>query len=169
MGDSAHFIQLLGGFRAGMFITHGVDGELHPRPMQLAEVQPDGTVWLMSDLTTQKVEELREDARASLTLQDGGRFVALSGKAELVRDPDRAERLWSEPWRVWFPKGPRDPNVALIKIVPSSGEYWDGKGVNGLRYLFEAARAYVAGDRPDLSEGQAGKVDLPRRSGPPGR
>ena len=147
-------------FRDGMLITHATDGALHPRPMHLAAADDDGTLWLMVDLRSAKVEELRHDARASLTLQDGGRFLALSGHAEVVREQARVDAIWREPMKVWFPGGAADPNVALIKIVPHGGEYWDGKGMNGLTYAFEAARAYLTGSQPRLGEDVQAKVPL---------
>ncbi len=158
--EKKHFIAILQQFRDGMLITHSTDGALHPRPMHIAEAEDDGTLWLFCDLRSAKVEELRQDARASLTLQDGGRFLALSGHAEVVRDPARLEALWSEPMKVWFPQGPRGEHVALIKVVPQGGEYWDAKGVAGLSYAFEAARAYVAGRSPQLGGEHQAKVSL---------
>lgn len=155
-----HFLHMLRQFRDGMFITHAPDRSLHARPMHVAEVEADGVLWLMSDVAALKVEELRRDARTSITMQSGGKYLALTGHAEVVRDADRAERLWSEPWRVWFPNGPRDASVVLIKVVPAKGEYWDSGGVNALTYAFEAVRAYAAGDRPRLGDSHQAKVDL---------
>jgi hypothetical protein len=31
-------------------------------------------------------------------------------------------------------------------------EYWDNRGMNKLEYLFEAARAYVKGEKPHVAE-----------------
>ena len=156
----AHFLSMLRQFRDGMLVTHGPDQLLHARPMHVAQVEDQGAVWLMSDLHALKVEELRRDARATVTMQDGGRFLALAGHAEVVRDADKVAALWSEPWRVWFPTGPADPTIALLKVVPEGGEYWDSSGVKGLKYAFAAAKAYATGDRPHLGREHQAKVDL---------
>ena len=158
--EKQRFIAILQQFRDGMLITHATDGALHPRPMHIAKADDEGTLWLFCDLRSAKVEELSQDARASLTLQDSGRFLALSGHAEVVRDLARLEALWSEPMKVWFPDGPRAEHVALIKVVPRGGEYWDNKGMAGLTYLFEAARAYVSGKPPQLGGEHQAKVSL---------
>ena len=35
--------------------------------------------------------------------------------------------------------------MVLLKIKPSRGKYWDNNGTNRVRYLYEAAKAYVQG------------------------
>jgi general stress protein 26 len=157
-----HFFDLLRTFNYAMLVTHSRQGELHARPMALAEAEDQGDLWLVTDVHSEKVEELAEDARVSVSMQAGDRYVALSGKAEVVRDPDRVHALWNEKWRTWFPKGVEDPALVLIRVKPMHGEYWDNEGVAKAKFLYHAARAYLTGHRPSVGKDPdlQGKVEL---------
>jgi general stress protein 26 len=82
-------------------------------------------------------------------MQNARRFVSVSGHARVVRDLPTIEAVWSDAWKVWFPGGKTDPDLALIAVTPTAAEYWDNKGSKGLAYLFQAAKAYVSGTSPD--------------------
>ena len=155
-----HFFKILRGFNDGMFITHSTDGELHARPMAIAAIEDDGDVWLATDVHSSKVEELSDDAHVGLALQASGQYLALAGTAEVVRDANKAKALWNEAWRVWFPQGPDDASLILIRVKTQRGEYWDNKGLGGIRYLYEAAKAYVTGTTPPTDADQQAKLDL---------
>ena len=60
-------------------------------------------------------EDSRADAdpRVNVVMQDGRRFVSLSGVASVVDDRALIEELWSESWKVWFPKGKDDPSLRI--------------------------------------------------------
>ena len=66
----------------------------------------------------------------------------------------KVAELWKEPFRVWFPGGREDPDIALIAVEPERAEYWDNSGFHKLQYLWEAAGAYVTGDTPKVEEGE---------------
>jgi hypothetical protein len=51
--------------------------------------------------------------------------------------------MWKEVWKVWFPAGKSDPNIALLKFTAHEGEYWDNAGLQGLQYVYKAATAYL--------------------------
>ena len=155
-----HFISLLHDFTDGMFVTHSRTGDLHARPMQVARVADDGELWLITHVNSEKVEELGEDSRVSLTLQHNRRFVALSGYAEVVRDASLVHAMWKESWQVWFPEGKDDPALVLINIKPAHGEYWDNEGASRVQYMFQTAKAYITGQTPHMTREQQAKVDL---------
>lgn len=156
-----HLLSLLREFRTAMLVTHAEDGDLRSRPLEVAEVREDATLVFATGLDTPKVAELEDDARVNVVLQDGKRFLSLSGRARLVRERGMIERLWSEPWRVWFPGGKDDPSLVLLEVRPSAAEYWDRSGFKGLKYAFQAARAVARGERPRVDdERQNAKVHL---------
>ena len=64
-------------------------------------------------------------------------------------------------WRVWNPGGKDDPNLCLIAVHPVEGEYWDTAGARGVRFLVEAAKAYLSGTKPESGE-ENEKVSLTR-------
>jgi general stress protein 26 len=95
-----------------------------------------------------------------ITFQSSRQFAAVYGRAELVRDRNLIDQLWSEAWKVWFPEGKADPTLCLIRVDSREGEYWDNAGMQGVKYAFEAAKAYMQGRTPAPDEKQNAKVRL---------
>ena len=150
----------LRGFESVMIGTHGNGGSLHARPMALAEIDPAGVLWFVTADDSPKAEEIRHDQHGVVTAQDARLFVSITGRFDLVHDRDRVHAMWKAAWKVWFPDGPDDESLVLVRFEPAIGEYWDQKGWKGLRYVFEAARALVNGDRPATDEAQHAKVPM---------
>jgi general stress protein 26 len=65
---------------------------------------------------------------------------------------------WSEPLRTWFPEGKDDPQLALIRVHPERGEFWDSPS-STVMYLYGYAKAALTGASPtELADVR--KVDL---------
>lgn len=160
--EAQKFHDLLVKFETAMLITHTGDGSLRARPMAVAQIEDDCTVWFMSLHESGKVHEIEHDNRVAVTCQkDRDTYLSLTGRALLSRDREKISELWRESYQVWFPNGKNDPDLMLIGVEPEEGEFWDQEGVNKLKYLFEAAKAYATGTRPRIEEGdQHGKVRL---------
>lgn len=147
--------ELLAGFTSGMLITSALDGGPHARPMSIVEVDESGRVSFVTALSSPKVEEILRRPAAVLTMQSDNAFVSASGDARIVTDVDEKERLWALSAAIWF-KGPDDPEAAVIQLQPHTFEYWDRRGLNSVRFLFEALRAVATGTQPrDDSRGHA--------------
>lgn len=146
-----HFFELLQQFEVATVITRGRSGELHGRPMAVAEVSADGTLWFITSVDSTKVLEIRADSRAMLTLQNTNQFVAMNGHFELVADRAKIDELWKESYRLWF-KGESDPELVLLRFTPFDAEYWDNSGAHGVKHAFEAAKAYLKGQKIDPEE-----------------
>lgn len=93
------FRELLDEFGLAMLVTRTPDGQLRGRPMALAEVEPDGTLWFATYRHSAKVDELATDPHAAVTMQSKTKFVSLSGTATPVEDRERAARLWKAEWK----------------------------------------------------------------------
>lgn len=143
--------ELLEEFGVAMLVTRTPDGQLRGRPMALAAVE-NGTLWFATDRHSAKVDELAHDGHAAVTMQSKAKFVSLSGTAEVVDDRAKLAQLWKVEWKVWFPGGKDDPNIALLRVNGAAGEYWDNSGASGLTYLIEAGKALVTGTRPDVGD-----------------
>ncbi|MEZ5318570.1 MAG: pyridoxamine 5'-phosphate oxidase family protein [Vicinamibacterales bacterium] len=142
--------ELLDAFDTAMLVTTADDGLLEARPMELADVEADGPIWLLTSRHSRKVAEVQESPEVLLVCQDGTRrAISVRGRARLVSDPARIRRLWSETERPWYPGGPDDPDLALLAIDPVSAEFWDRSGARRASFLWDAARAYAAGERLD--------------------
>jgi general stress protein 26 len=156
----AHLYELLKDFDTGMLVTHSDDRGGHARPMAVAELRPDVDAYFVTAIDSPKVAEIEENHNVTLTFQSPHQFATLSGRMSVVRDQALLDRLWKEPWKVWFPRGKSDPSLALLKLDPDYGEYWDNTGVQGLKYAFRAAKAYAAGTTPATDREQSAKVPL---------
>lgn len=152
--------QLLRHFEHGMLVTHRGPGVLRSRPMALAGYETDGRVWLITNADSAKVDEIDEYPMVNIALQAGKRFLSISGTARVTRNPDKARELWDESQRVWFAGGELDPALVLLEITPSSAEYWDRSGIQGVRFLLAKARAILAGEQLSGDEGVHRKLDL---------
>lgn len=137
-----------------MLVTHAGEDELRARPMAIAEIEADGRVWFITSQDTAKVHEIVKDTRVHLIcLKEHSAYLSISGRASLEINKAKVEVLWQAPFKVWFPDGPSDPNIALIAVTPAEVEFWDNEGVNKLSYLLESAKAYVTGNTPKVKEG----------------
>jgi general stress protein 26 len=148
--DKLH--DLLNDFDMAMLVTRNAEGQLRSRPMALAEVADDGALWFITQRHSGKADDISHDRRVNVSLQSSMKFISLCGSAELVDDRSKVSELWSEAWKVWFPHGKDDPTFTLLRIRGECAEYWDNSGASGIKYLFEAGKAYLTGTRPDVAD-----------------
>jgi general stress protein 26 len=154
--------DLLEDFDTAMLVTTTPDGRLRSRPMALADMEPDGTLWFLTERGSPKVVEITREEQVNVAMQSSQKFVSISGIATPVINRKKIEELWKESWTTWFPGGKNDPTLVLLRVDPESGEYWDNSGASGVKYLIEAGKAYLTGTKPDV-EGDPqihGKVNL---------
>ncbi len=138
--------RMVGEFRTAMLITRPGDGAPRGRPMSIAAFD-DEQLWFVTSKETSLIEELEGDAGAAVTMQSARTYVALRGLVGLVDDTDKVRELWSETMRPWFPEGKTSPRIVLVRFEPISGEYWDMSGLQLVRLLYRAVKAYGAGER----------------------
>ena len=138
------FFELLKQFDNAMLVTHTRSGPLHGRPMAITETSEDGSVWFITAADAHKVDEIEKDAHLLAVMQKDRQFLSVSGRGELHRDKARIHKVWRESFRAWF-DGNDDPNIVLIRLNPTEGEYRDNKGFAGLKFVLKFAAAYVTG------------------------
>ncbi len=155
-----HLYDLLKDFDTAMLITRSGEGHMHARPMAVAELRPDADAYFVTAIDSPKVAEIEASPDVTLTFQSSNQFASVCGRVRVVRDPALIDRLWKEAWKVWFPKGKNDPSISLLQFNAQHGEYWDNAGTQGLKYAFEAAKAYVKGQTPISDQKQHAKVEL---------
>jgi len=151
--DLALFRQLLAPLRYGMLTTHALDSGLASRPLQAMQVDEDGSIWFFTSSESPKVRELRESAEVNLCFADIQRkvFVSIAGNAELIVDAQKAKALWELTQAIFFPGGPDDPSLVLIRVVPRSVRTWDGNE-SPLGVALKLGKALVRGEASDLGE-----------------
>ena len=141
--DRAHIAKLIEDIPIAMLATVESDGTLANRPMAVLELDASGALWFFTDLRSSKVERLPA-ANLSFTDIAHGTYVSLSGRGEIDTDRTRIERLWTAFAKPWFPDGPGSPNLALLKFIPDTADYWDAPNSKMTR-AFGAIASMVAG------------------------
>jgi general stress protein 26 len=124
-----------------MLSTHSRDGGIASRPMSNnRDVDYDGDSWFFTTEDAQMVGEIAANANVGLTLQGkagvlGMRpfFIAIDGKAELVRDRALFEEHWTKDLERWWPEGTDTPGLLLIKVHADRLHYWDGEDEGEVR------------------------------------
>jgi general stress protein 26 len=158
--ERKHFYDVISDFDNAMLVT-GHGRTMHGRPMAVAEVQANGDTFFATAIDSPKIAEIEADPNVLVTFQAGSQFAVIGGTARVVRDRARIEKLWSEAWRIWFPRGKDDPSLCLLAVSARNGEYWDNSGMKGFKYMLEGAKAYFSGTRAETDDvHQHAKVDL---------
>ena len=148
MEDAAHLYDLLSGFDTAMLVTRSADGHLHARPMRVAELHADADAYFVTSIDSPKVAEIYADADVLLTFQGAKQYAAVYGRLNVVQDRALIERSWSDSWKTWFPGGKSEPAIALLRFDAEHGEFWSDSSARGVRYAFEATKAYMTGESP---------------------
>lgn len=158
--DRQHLIEIIKRFDAAIVLTHDPAGGKHGRPMAVVAVEDSGDIFFVTDLGSAKVAEIKDDNDVVLTFQSGNRFAIVEGPGEVIVDDKLVEKYWQESWRLWFPEGKQDWRLCLIRVTPARGEYWDRGGLEGVRFVFDAAKALATRTIPEERPGTHGKVQM---------
>ncbi len=142
--DMQRFLDLLKKFDTAMLVSRTGEGELRARPMAIAGVEEKGELWFVSRQADPKIAEIAADERVLVVMQESAAYLSVTGHAEIIQDRERVQALWSPTWKIWF-KDKEDPNLMLIHVRPLEVEFWDQRGVEGVKYLLRAAAAFVSG------------------------
>jgi general stress protein 26 len=108
------------------------EGKLHGRPMATQQVEFDGDLWFYSYKDSAKVKEIQSNPQVQLGYNQSEKqtWVDITGKAELVEDDAKKKELWYDELERYFPKGPEDENVVLIKVTPDEAEIWSSSNTS---------------------------------------
>lgn len=138
-------VELIRAIPVALLTTVNLDGGFHTRPVQTMQVEADGTLWFFTDWSSPKADELSHDLRVSLGYADPARnvYAAIAGSGTLSRDPQKAKALWSVEQRAYYPAGPPDERLALLRVDIERAEYWIAPGRTS--HLLAAAVAAVTG------------------------
>lgn len=149
--------ELINEIKVAMLVTQDEAEGLRSRPMHTVQVDEDGTIWFFTSEYSGKVEEINSDHPVNLAYAAPERqsYVSVTGFAYLVEDQQRINDLWNPIFRAWFPEGPQDESVSLIKVVPTVAEYWEGTS-SKIKQLYYAGKAILTGEK--YVEGEHGKV-----------
>lgn len=113
--------------RVGMLTTQ-FNGGLRARPLEARTDRDAGVIWFVTDVRGAKDDEICAAHNIGLVFINEGdhAYLSLTGRAFVTRDTAQTKNIWKKTDDAWFPGGPDDPNVRLLRIEPITAELWDG-------------------------------------------
>lgn len=154
----AKLAKMIKGIRIAMLCTAMPDGSLRSRPMATQQAEFDGQLWFFCDADSAKVYEIEREHHVNIAYadRDDSRYVSVSGRASVVRDEAKVGELWSPVHKAWFPNGPDDPNLRLLRVDVDQAEYWDAPSstmtrIIGFTKAVLSGHRYVPGDHDKLN------------------
>jgi general stress protein 26 len=145
--------------RFAMFTTIDQHGHLVSRPMTVQDIDPDGHLWFYTATNTDLWQNIAAQPQVNVSFAEPADnvYVSVSGQAERVVDRARIRDLWSPAVQAWYPHGPDDPHVMLVRVISHTAEYWDA-GASAMVQMYKIARAALTGSAPD--EGEHARLKL---------
>ena len=143
-----------------MLTTVAENGDLHSRPMSSnGDIDSDGALWFFTSASSHKVHEVEKLSKVNVSFADPDHqhYVSISGTAQLVRDRNKIDELWRPEFKMWFPNGKDDPEVALLRVSPEKAEYWDSPA-STIGYMLNFLSSMVSGKEADA--GQNRKINF---------
>lgn len=141
------------------FMTTLDERPVPTRPMATQQVDDEGNFWFLSSRSSEKDTDIVKDSYVQLLYSNpsDSEFLSLYGTATVVEDMAKKRELFGPLAKAWFPKGPEDPDLSVVKVKPLKGYYWGSKHGKMLTLLQMAASALV-GKKSD--SGVVGKISL---------
>ncbi|MBR0667365.1 pyridoxamine 5'-phosphate oxidase family protein [Roseomonas hellenica] len=117
-----------------MLSTHAEGGEIAGRPMSTnRDVAYDGTSYFFTLDSTRTVADIARDPKVALSFT--GRkglfgkpptFIAVEGRATLIRDRAAFDAHWAKDLDDWFKQGADTPGLVLIQVEAARITCWKG-------------------------------------------
>ncbi|QJR35752.1 pyridoxamine 5'-phosphate oxidase family protein [Gemmatimonas groenlandica] len=150
--------DLVEGIETAMFVTQRDDGQLVSRPMATQKRNPVADLWFVTDIESNKIDELDEHPLINLSYfsTKSYEWVSVSGSATISTDRAKIRELYQPDWKMWFGElddvrngGPDDPRLALILVNAESVIYMK-REKSKPEILFELIKGRITGERPEL-------------------
>jgi general stress protein 26 len=144
----------------GMMCTYAPGQQfIHAVPMSRQEVDEDGNIWFLFSAKSETFDNLQKDQRVSVLFSDikSYSFLSVSGRASATRDESRIDKYWNKMMEGWFEKGREDPDIRVLRVMPTDAYYWDTK-TNKLVTFLKVAASAISGAKMDV--GRDGELDV---------
>jgi len=152
--------ELIENIETAMMTTRREDGRLVSRPMATQERNPVADLWFVTDIESNKIDELVDDPNVNLAYFDTRSYewVSVSGTARVSTERELIRSLYQPDWKPWFGEldevrngGPDDPRYGLILVDAESVLYMKNDKPKPV-ILFEVAKGLVTGKAPEIGE-----------------
>lgn len=115
-----------------MLVTR-IGEDLRARPMQALAAPDESAVWFLSERASHKGSKVTASSRACLAFADveDDLYVSLSGRVEMIDDPDKVASLLSDDDRSDDDERVVAGDLIALRFIPETGEIWNGWGLGG--------------------------------------
>lgn len=150
--------ELVSRSRVGMLGTVE-DGLVRFRPMSHVDIDDEGKIWFFTARDSWKADDIHRNPTVQLVYinENESIYLSIEGLAYIDVEPHRMKELFNPFVKAWFPKGLKDPSLALLMVHPIEVEYWTNDDSKVLTYI-KMLSAAVTGAAPSV--GEHGKLTL---------
>jgi general stress protein 26 len=142
-------------------LTTQSSGGLRARPLEARPDREAGLIFFVTDIHSTKEDDIEATPDVGLVFIDSSdkAYLSITGRARVMRDAGLIKAAWRKTDEVWWPGGPGDPNVCVLRIEPAAAELWDGPA-SPVVTAFEFAKARLTGAEPKLGENRKVTVKM---------
>ena len=123
-----HVLDIARSARFCMLTVTAPGGALMSRPMTPLEVSDEGELLFLVDTTGDLAHQVATSRQVNLAFMDGSSWLSISGRGKVIRDQALVNELWTAAAEAWFPEGPDDSRLGVLRVRGKSAEYWDTPG-----------------------------------------
>lgn len=134
-------------------------GRLVSTPMGNQDFEDPSTVWLITELDTDKVAAIRQRPQVNLAYASDKGWVSLAGNAVVSTDRAKLEELWDPSVSAYMQGDAQDPNNGLLEITADTAEYWESPGKAAM--VVQLVKGLVTDDKAqDEDDDSSGVIRL---------
>lgn len=103
-----------------------------PHSRYMTFFNDDFILYTATSKKTHKVEDIEQNPYTHILLGYDGNglgdsFLEIEGQVEESDDESMKEKVWNDALKGWF-EGPKDPDLVILKIVPTQVRVMNSKG-----------------------------------------
>ena len=129
-----HIVEAMKNIDFVMLNTHTANGQIGARPMSNnRQVDFDGDSYYFTWEDCRMVDDIKSNPKVGLSLQGSphpegmpGIFIAVEGKADIIRDKEEFKKHWTEELSRWFKDGVDTEGMVMLQVKANRVAYWDG-------------------------------------------
>ena len=106
--------------------TNGEDGFPNIKAMMNAKNRGISKIWLSTNTSSRRVQQLKKDDRACVYYVDDKDFkgLMLTGTIQIVQDLKSRKMLWADGNERYYPLGVEDPGYSVLYFKAHKGNYY---------------------------------------------
>ncbi len=122
----AEGLQLIERSKICLVGTNGEDGFPNIKAMMNAKHEAINRIWLSTNTSSRRVQQLKKDNRACVYYVDDQEFkgLMLTGTIEILQDLESRQMLWADGDERYYPLGVEDPDYTVLCFTAYRGNYY---------------------------------------------